>query len=64
MEQVAALLLAGINAAVYHTITERRLSTWDGVSRLPRAARAAGLISIAAWATVILCGRLMAYTMY
>jgi hypothetical protein len=28
------------------------------------AARTAGLISIALWATVIMAGRMMAYTMY
>ena len=30
----------------------------------PPAARAAGLISIVLWATVIMAGRMMAYTMY
>jgi hypothetical protein len=62
--KVAALVLAGVNAAAYHLITERRLAEWDRAPVLPPAARAAGLVSMAAWATVILCGRLMAYTMY
>jgi hypothetical protein len=62
--KVAALVLAGVNAAAYHAITERRLSLWDAAASPPSAARAAGFISIAAWTTVILCGRLMAYTMY
>ena len=62
--KVAALLLAGANAAFYHLVTERGRTEWDASSRPPTAARAAGMISILLWATVIVCGRLMAYTMY
>ena len=62
--KVAALLLAGANAAFYHLVTERGRTEWDASSRPPAAARAAGMISILLWATVIVCGRLMAYTMY
>ena len=62
--KVAAILLAGANAALYHLVTERRRTEWDASSRPPAAARAAGMISILLWATVIVCGRLMAYTMY
>lgn len=62
--KIAALLLAGINALVYHRVTERRRAAWDRAARLPLAARAAGLISIALWVTVIMAGRMMAYTMY
>ena len=62
--KIAALLLAGVNALVYHRVTERRRAEWDTEARLPLAARTAGLISIALWATVIMAGRMMAYTMY
>jgi hypothetical protein len=62
--KVAALLLAGINAAFYHLVTERDRPAWDEAPQVPSAARTAGALSIALWATVILCGRLMAYTMY
>lgn len=62
--KLAALVLAGINAAVYHLGVERRIADWN-VDRLPPLrARAAGLISITLWALVILAGRMMAYTMY
>ena len=62
--KVAAILLAGANAALYHLVTERGRTEWDAASRPPAAARAAGMMSILLWATVIVCGRLMAYTMY
>lgn len=62
--KVIALFLAGLNALVYHRFTERHRSRWDEAARPPAAARMAGLISIVAWATVILAGRMMSYTMF
>jgi hypothetical protein len=62
--KLIALLLAGINAFAYHTNIERRISLWDRSPVPPTAARMAGIISIAAWTTVILAGRMMSYTLY
>jgi hypothetical protein len=62
--KVAALLLAGMNALFYHAVTERDRTSWDASVRPPAAARAAGVVSIVLWAVVILCGRMMSYTMY
>lgn len=62
--KLAALLLAGLNAGFYHAFTERTRSVWDTRAVPPTAVRAAGVISIVCWATVIVCGRVMAYTMY
>jgi uncharacterized protein DUF6644 len=62
--KLVALILAGLNALVYHTNVERRIASWDRLPTPPLPARMAGVISIAAWATVILAGRMMAYTLY
>jgi len=62
--KVSALILAGANALFFHLVTERGRESWDDNPVPPRRARLAGLVSIALWATVIMCGRLMAYTMY
>ncbi|MBM3771907.1 MAG: hypothetical protein FJW27_11630 [Acidimicrobiia bacterium] len=62
--KVLMLLVAGVNAVVYHTVTERDREAWDAWTHPPRAARVAGAISLIAWATVILCGRIMSYTMF
>jgi hypothetical protein len=62
--KVSVLLLLALNAAFYHLVTERGGRSWDHDAVPPRAARLAGLVSMALWATVIMCGRLMAYTMY
>jgi hypothetical protein len=62
--KLVALLLAGINALVYHTNIERRIALWDRSPTPPSLARMAGIISILAWTTVILAGRMMSYTLY
>jgi hypothetical protein len=62
--KAAALLLAGVNAFVYHRVTERQISRWDEARHPSVAARVAGLISIAVWTVVILAGRMMSYTMF
>ena len=62
--KAAALLLAGVNALVYHFTTERAIARWDDAPRPPLAARLAGLTSIVVWAVVILAGRMMSYTMF
>ncbi len=62
--KMAALLLAGVNALVYHTVTERQIAQWDRLPRPPSPARLAGLMSIVLWAIVIMAGRMVAYTLY
>ena len=62
--KVAAILLAGANAVFYHRVTERQIARWDEARRPSPPARAAGLISIVLWASVILAGRAMSYTIF
>ena len=62
--KMIAIVLAGLNALVYHFVTERRIVIWDRDPTPPTGARLAGLISLLLWTTVILSGRLMSYTMF
>lgn len=62
--KAVALALAGVNALVYHFTTERTIARWDKAARPPLAARIAGLTSIVVWASVIVAGRMMSYTMF
>lgn len=63
--KIAAIVLAGINALTFHWITGRQPSGWDtGGTRPPGAVRAAGLVSLLLWATVVICGRMMSYTLF
>jgi hypothetical protein len=56
-----ALLAAGINMALFQLLTARGLADWD-VGTPPRAARVAGLLSLALWAGVVLLGRWIGFT--
>jgi hypothetical protein len=62
--KAAALVLASVNALIYHFATEHTLARWDDAARPPLRARIAGLTSIVVWAVVILAGRMMSYTMF
>lgn len=62
--KLAALVLALLNAAAFHFGIERRIVDWDLVPHPPRAARAAGVISIALWAVIVVAGRLIGYNWF
>ncbi|MGH9786262.1 MAG: hypothetical protein ACRD88_19005, partial [Terriglobia bacterium] len=62
--KVAGLVVAGVNALVYHLATEPSIAQWDETRVLPLRARMAGLVSMLSWTVVILCGRMISYTMY
>jgi hypothetical protein len=59
------IMAAGLNAALFHTITFRTADVWDSgeMRKLPPppSARLAGGLSLAIWISVIACGRLLAY---
>jgi len=62
--KVAGLVVAAVNALIYHVATEPHIAEWDGTRVLPLRARVAGLVSILSWTLVILAGRMISYTMY
>jgi hypothetical protein len=55
------LLLAGLNALVYHSTVWRSRAVWDKDERPPIGVRLAGLFSILTWSVVIIAGRTTAY---
>jgi hypothetical protein len=59
------IMAAGVNAALFHTITFRTADVWDSeeMRKLPPppSARLAGGLSLVIWIAVIACGRLLAY---
>ncbi|MBM4193021.1 MAG: hypothetical protein FJ202_01400 [Gemmatimonadetes bacterium] len=62
--KVLLLGVAGVNILVFHARTVRGMAAWDHADRPPRAARAAAMISLLAWAGVIVSGRLVAYNWF
>jgi hypothetical protein len=55
------IALAFLNAGVFHRWPFRTVGDWDTELPGPRAARAAGVLSLLLWTGVITCGRLLAY---
>jgi signal transduction histidine kinase len=62
--KLSAMALAALNALVFHLKTERTIARWDDATRPPSAARFAGVAAIVLWGTVVLCGRMMSYTLF
>jgi hypothetical protein len=56
------LLLAGLNALIFHLGIYRRMERWDNDAVAPAKARMAGATSLVLWATVIWLGRQFAYS--
>jgi hypothetical protein len=56
------LILAGLNALVFHLGIYQRMDKWDSDAHPPSRARMAGAFSLVLWATVIWLGRQFAYS--
>ena len=55
------MLIAGINALVFHFTAYQRVSAWD-LGRLPTHARLTGAISLTSWIAIIIVGRAIGYS--
>jgi hypothetical protein len=62
--KVIALVLAGLNAFVFHSTIDRRIAEWDLAPVPPRAARRAGARSLILWAVIVVAGRMIAYNWF
>jgi ABC-type transport system involved in cytochrome c biogenesis permease subunit len=62
--KVIALILAGLNAFVFHSTIDRRVAEWDLAPVPPRAARRAGATSLVLWAVIVVAGRMIAYNWF
>jgi len=58
------LVLAGVNAWVFHARVYRRVLEWDVAPITPRAARIGGAASLVLWAAIIVSGRMIAYNWF
>lgn len=60
--KMLAILLAGINMAIFQFITFRGVAQWDRNAPTPRAAKLAAALSILIWIAVLVLGRVIGYT--
>jgi hypothetical protein len=63
--KMCLIMAALLNAAIFHAVTFRTADVWDSEEMRnlppPPSARLAGALSLLLWASVITCGRLLAY---
>ena len=59
--KMAMLVLAGVNAWLFHRNVFPRAAEWDNDPVPPRRARMAGGLALALWALMIVSGRMIAY---
>lgn len=60
--KLVAMLLAGVNMAVFELVTAKTAPAWDKDAAPPMAARVAGALSITLWVAVIFFGRWVGFT--
>ena len=58
------MVLAGANALAFHFSTYHSVGAWDTKAMTPFGAKLAGALSIVLWASVVVCGRLIAYNWF
>ena len=59
--KLALIVLAGINAALFHTGAHGKYTQWDRYASPPAPVKMHAAASLVIWAGVIACGRLLAY---
>jgi hypothetical protein len=57
-------VIAGLNVWLFHSRVHRRVADWDRDVVPPRAARVAAVVSLVAWSSVVVAGRLIAYNWF
>ncbi|SVA43084.1 uncharacterized protein METZ01_LOCUS95938 [marine metagenome] len=62
--KIVMLVLAGLNAFVFHTTVYRRVTDWDRAPIAPLRARVAGYLSLVLWCGVVVGGRMQAYNWF
>jgi hypothetical protein len=62
--KVVLLVAAALNVWLFHSRIHRAVAEWDLDPTPPRAARVAAVVSLAAWAGVVVAGRMMAYNWF
>ena len=62
--KVVLLIVAAVNVWVYHRRLARFSDAWDASPQPPRSVRLSGALSIFAWGSVIVMGRMIAYNWF
>ncbi len=63
LSKMVAMGLAGLNMIAFHLIPWKNVKSFDLTKAIPRNVRLAGFISLALWITVVICGRMIGFTL-
>ncbi len=55
------IVLAGVQALIFHRIVNRRAATWDQTGVLPASAKTSGIISLLLWFGIVTAGRFIGF---
>jgi hypothetical protein len=62
--KMVLLISAGLNVWFFHSTVYRNVAEWDLHPVPPRRARVAAALSLAAWAGIVIAGRMIAYNWF
>jgi hypothetical protein len=62
--KIVMLIVAGLNAWVFHAQVYRHVLDWDLDPMTPKRARVGGALSLLLWAIIIVSGRMIAYNWF
>ena len=62
--KIAALSAALVNAWWFHAVLSRRIHEWDTAAQLPAIVQASGYVSLLAWVTVLVAGKLISFASF
>lgn len=61
--KMSLIAVAGVNMAVFHVFTWRKVGEWDTAPTAPLAGKIAGGLSLLLWVAVVFCARLIGFTL-
>jgi hypothetical protein len=61
--KMVLILVAGLNAVVFHSLAYQSVGKWDNDPVAPVSARIAGSVSILLWFAIVAAGRYIAYVL-
>jgi len=59
--KMVLILLAGLQALIFHKIVYRNVTTWDEGEVLPIGAKVSGLVSLSLWVGIVAAGRFIGF---
>ena len=63
ISKMCLIAIAGINMAVFHSTVWKKVSEFDTARIIPSKVKLAGIISLTLWIIVIICGRMIGFTL-